>query len=71
MPDATPDKSTHNSGKSEDANGVAIGNAHPIAIARGHNTAVFTTFWWPGIACAAGVLGKVAGHVGGKNNVLL
>ena len=64
LPDAIPDKSTHNSGESEDA--IGVGNAHP----RGHNKAVFATFWWPGIACAAGDLahttaGKVAKHTGG------
>ena len=54
-----------NSGESDDA--IGVGNAHP----RGHNKAVFTTFWWPGIACAADDLarttaGKVAKHTGGK-----
>ena len=54
-----------NSGESGDA--IGVGNAHP----RGHNKAVFATFWWPDIACAAGDLaramaGKVAKHTEGK-----
>ena len=65
LPNAISDKITNNSGESEDAMGV--GNAHP----RGHNKAVFTTFWWPDIACAADDLaraaaGKVAKHAEGK-----
>ena len=67
LPNAISDKITNNSGESEDAIGVGNINAHP----RGHNKAVFTTFWWPDIACAAGDLahttaGKVAKHTGGK-----
>ena len=50
-----------NSGESDDA--IGVGNAHP----RGHNKAVFATFWWPDIACAADDLAratarKVAKH---------
>ena len=65
LPNAISDKMINNSGESDDA--IGVGNAHP----RGHNKAVFTTFWWPDIACAAGDLarrtaGKVAKHTGGK-----
>ena len=54
-----------NSGESGDA--IGVGNAHP----RGQNKAVFATFWWPDIACAADDLaramaGKVAKHTEGK-----
>ena len=65
LPNAIPDKITNNSGESEDA--IGVGNVHP----RGHNKAVFTTYWWPDILCAAGDLarktvGKVEKHTGGK-----
>ena len=65
LPNAISDKITNNSGESDDA--IGVGNAHP----RGHNKAVFTTFWWPDIACAAGDLarataGKVAKHTEGN-----
>ena len=54
-----------NSGESDDA--IGVGNAHP----RGHNKAVFATFWWPDISCAADDLAramarKVAKHTEGK-----
>ena len=64
LPNAISDKMINNSDESDDA--IGVGNAHP----RGHNKPVFTTFWWPDIACAAGDLarktaGKVAKHTGG------
>ena len=65
LPNAISDKMISNSGESDDAIGAS--NAH----LRGHNKAGFTTFWWPGIACAADDLaraaaGKVAKHAEGK-----
>ena len=65
MPNGISDKMLKKSGKSGDA--IGVGNAHP----RGHNKAVFATFWWPDIACAADDLarataGKVAKHAEGK-----
>ena len=65
LPNAISDKMLKNSGESDDA--IGVGNAHP----RGHNKAVFATFWWPDIARAADDLarataGKVAKHTEGK-----
>ena len=66
LPNAIADKMIINSGESDDA--IGVGNAHPSL--RGHNKAVFTTFWWPDIACSADDLArttarKVAKHTGG------